>query len=469
MKGFIWCFLNRKRSKSLRNLKKEIQEEKGRYAQERTLQHEIQQRQMNEQARANRLAAMANDLALRYNKIGRFAVITGFVTSVVAVAVFVYNFKAINAATKASAVADSTFKLTQRQFEIENTPYLQVDNIKLHFYENGMDTVTFVVKSLGDRPITTTADVSMLAVYYKQNNDQIVTQIDSSIFAFPPFQNIRYISKEVPLELSTFEVQKFLDKNTLDSIESKKMNLILVGKIIYLNPINGKLRAYVYQAQLFPKLSEHKIIPQAHFFFSYNENFDITQESTMDMFKKVVKQNEENRKLETQFDKANQQENNEFNKTITPYFETIVNSIDAITTKKIEISYSIFNLSSRAAKIVNEKMDYYSDSSLTEEGVDVNTIFDSMKTEHPYRNNTIISRDNPFVSKFEIYPPNKEFSAQSLDSLLYMNNYLYIVDEIKFQDLLSGKLGLYRYIIKIKPAIGRRGEFSQVIYNKIVY
>lgn len=334
--------------------------------------------------------------------------------------------------------------------------------------DQSIDTVSYSVKSLGNYPIKTFADIGYVALFNKHKDQMLIEQVDSTIFNYPPLKTTRYISKEVPLDLYSFATHNYFGGKTLDSIKDGELSLLLIGRIIYLNPENGKPREYVYQAQLFPIFYGKKVALRARYFFTYNENFDLPYDTMTfivpkDQYKFQRAKNAAKYQIET--------EENEFNRLSEPYFETFINSIDSITTHKIQITYSIVNISETPAEIIGRRTNYYVDTAVNDWGMSIEPTFDSLEKVMNFGINRVILKNDPVVDKFILTPkpPDKEYPQSGIDLLLKYNRYLYIADEIEFKNVISGKKMLYRYIIKINPYWGSQHlPFSQTIYHKII-
>lgn len=215
------------------------------------------------------------------NRIAFWGLIVNAILMIFTGGLFLLNRQGINAAIKASNVADSTFKISQKQFEIDNTPYLQVYDINLHFLDKGTDTVTYLIKSLGKNPVKTIAYTAYVQLYTKKRGLYLVGDIDSSIFKAISIKTTRYISEENPLDLSLPTYADYFVGKRLDSIRNGDLSLFFLGKIIYYNPETRRPRSYIFQAQLFPSFKGKKLVSKVKYFFTYNENEDIPDDWLM--------------------------------------------------------------------------------------------------------------------------------------------------------------------------------------------
>ncbi len=88
------------------------------------------------------------------NKISAISAFINALLFISTIVVLAYSIRATNASIKSAEVADSTLKVTKNLFEVQNEPYLQVDNFKIDTFTK-KDGIKYklVIKNLGNYPV----------------------------------------------------------------------------------------------------------------------------------------------------------------------------------------------------------------------------------------------------------------------------------------------------------------------------
>lgn len=178
-----------------------------------------------------------------------------------------------------------TITTTQKDFEIENEPYLQVMQPSIETFIVGQPiTLTYFFVNLGKYPAKIlTLDVGGKANTYPPNVE------DSNTFKFdkpfPDFINT-FIIKESPLSLDHPAVDEIpLTQSKYQGVISHTYNYYLYGRIQYQNLANHKNKIYSFLVQLDP------ITKAAHYLYNDNKETTPSQNKQMQPPIKNVKPN----------------------------------------------------------------------------------------------------------------------------------------------------------------------------------
>jgi hypothetical protein len=118
----------------------------------------------------------------RANSIAIVAACLSGLAFVATVVVIVLNFAAISAANKSTAIADSALTDNQRQFELSNRPFVDLDNIRLDSLKEGQKPrIIFTLTNKGRFPASiTTFNAFIGMTNEKASADEIIKVAESS-------------------------------------------------------------------------------------------------------------------------------------------------------------------------------------------------------------------------------------------------------------------------------------------------
>lgn len=152
---------------------------------------------------------------------------------------------------------------TQRQFEVTNRPYLQVNNVKFFNYkENEPLVLKFDLINLGAYSAKILSGKTGFYI-----SDKILVypfrQLPNRTFD-PQFVN-KYVFYGYPSSNHSIMGDKPIPKNVIDSINANKYFITMFGEFIYTNEVTGKIRIYNFSM---------RPLPNGDFIYVKNENRD---------------------------------------------------------------------------------------------------------------------------------------------------------------------------------------------------
>lgn len=198
-------------------------------------------------------------IAIRANNISIVSAIINGLLFIATVVVLAYSIKATNASVKSAEVADSTLKVTKNLFEVQNEPYLQVDNFKIDTFTK-KDGIKYklVIKNLGNYPVKI-VDCIFINTIRKSP---------------PPFDSIPtgqsyswLINKYIVKDNDFIEPMKFpLSEGNFWAINNPDFFLYTMGVIKYQNLVTKTIKSYKFQIQSQPATSNYNL-------YLINENY----------------------------------------------------------------------------------------------------------------------------------------------------------------------------------------------------
>jgi len=137
----------------------------------------------------------------------------------------------------------------QKQFEVENTPYLELTGFKFLSFSPGKGMkFEYKINNLGRQPVKILTD-SMGWGLTKFD----VTDLNDSIFFYKPKDRVNsYLIRENSLPIIVGDSDN-LTQEHYDEIVKEFYFVTIVERIEYINLITGKRRFYRFKAQMKPK------------------------------------------------------------------------------------------------------------------------------------------------------------------------------------------------------------------------
>lgn len=199
------------------------------------------------------------EIAIRANNISIASAIINGLLLIATIVVLAYSIKATNASIKSAAVADSTLKVTKNLFEVQNEPFLQVDNFKIDtFTKKDGIKYNLVIKNLGNYPVKI---VDFIFV-------NTIRKSPPSFDSIPTSQNYSWqINKYILKDNDLIEPIKFpLTEGNFWAMNTPEFFLYTMGIIKYQNLVTKTIKTYKFQIQSQPATSNYNL-------YIINENY----------------------------------------------------------------------------------------------------------------------------------------------------------------------------------------------------
>jgi hypothetical protein len=192
------------------------------------------------------------------NKISAISAFINALLFISTIVVLAYSIRATNASIKSAEVADSTLKVTKNLFEVQNEPYLQVDNFKIDTFTK-KDGIKYklVIKNLGNYPVKIVDCIFINTIRKSPPSFDSIPQEN-----YPWLLN-KYIVKDNEfIEQMIFP----LSEGNFWAINTPDFFLYTMGIIKYQNLVTKTIKSYRFQIQSQPSTSNYNL-------YLINENY----------------------------------------------------------------------------------------------------------------------------------------------------------------------------------------------------
>lgn len=194
-------------------------------------------------------------------KANKISAISAFINALLFVATLVvlaYSIRATNASIKSAEVADSTLKVTKNLFEVQNEPYLQVDNFKIDTFTK-KDGIKYklVLKNLGNYPVKIVDCIFI----------NTIRKSPPSFDSIPQGNYPWLINKYIVKDNDFIEQMAFpLSEGNYWAINTPDFFLYTMGIIKYQNLVTKVVKSYRFQIQSQPATNNYNL-------YLINENY----------------------------------------------------------------------------------------------------------------------------------------------------------------------------------------------------
>jgi hypothetical protein len=157
------------------------------------------------------------------------------------------NFDRID---KSLSIQDSSLKETQKEFDINNAPFLQMKISRISKIEVGKQIdIGIIVENLG---AYTAQTIKSNVVCATKNIPPTIEEVNAIVkhndkFVLPEGS---YISKGNPIENELYKVIDSLNERQYKMLMDEKWFIYMGGNIEYINLANGKRKKYIYMIKI---------------------------------------------------------------------------------------------------------------------------------------------------------------------------------------------------------------------------
>lgn len=198
-----------------------------------------------------------NKIAIKANNISIASAIINGLLFLATVVVLAYSIKATTASIKSAEVADSTLKVTKNLFEVQNEPYLQVDNFKIDTFNTKEIKYKLVLKNLGNYPVKIVECIFI----------NTIRKSPPSFDSIPKGSYPWLINKYIVKDNDFIEQMNFpLSEGNFWAINTPDFFLYTMGIIKYQNLVTKTVKSYKFQIQSQPATSNYNL-------YLINENY----------------------------------------------------------------------------------------------------------------------------------------------------------------------------------------------------
>ena len=182
----------------------------------------------------------------------------------------------IEMARKSLQIQIQSVEEVKRDFEIENQPILAITTLSVDTFRIGSPVIyKCLFKNLGKGVLKATEQcISMAFIGEKIMADFRKELPNNSPFEMSTSNN--YFSDIEPMTLEEgTKIAEPVTKDLYNYIMTGAANMILYGRVIYINPLNKKKRKYTFFIRIDVLRNKANPFPTKKFRFLYNENEDI--------------------------------------------------------------------------------------------------------------------------------------------------------------------------------------------------